>query len=333
MKTGVGGGGFAGMVILVFLLVTTACAETSSPATTTPTATRQLTPYWSPTPSNTLASKSIQINSPTPPPTPTPTPVTYQVTKGDTMLGIALRFGVSLEDLLAANPEVDPRFLSVGATLVIPLKVEETAVLITPTPPAVGLESPTCYETADTGAWCFLLVENTQSYALENISAWLNLYSSEGENIRGEMGITPLNLLPAEKSMPVAVFFAPPVPEDFSANGDRFTALAVSKKDERYLNVSVTVDQVEIGPTGLEGRIRGVIELPKKSPPANLLWLVAVAYDDDGKVAGLRKWEAAGNEDGDDAKYVLNSGESLPFEFVVYSLGPEIKRVEVLVEA
>lgn len=249
------------------------------------------------------------------------------------MLGIALRFGVSLEDLLAANPEVDPRFLSIDTNLIIPLKEEETLVVMTPTPPSVELKPPDCYRTADAGGWCFLLVKNTQPYALENISARISLYSADGEEIVGETGITPLNLLPAGESMPIAVFFWPPVLEGFSAYADRFTALAVPKKDERYLNVSVRVDQVEIDSKGLQAQIRGIIELPKKSSPADLLWLAGIAYDSAGHVVGLRKWEAPGNGDADNRGYALNNGESLPFDLEVYSLGPEIRHVEVIAEA
>jgi LysM repeat protein len=117
-------------VILLLILGTAACGQTSPTATPIPTPTRQLTPYWSPTPSQTLPLKSLQINTPSPPPSPTLTPITYKVVKGDTMLGIALRFGVSLEDLLAANPEVDPRFLSIDTNLIIPLKEEEILVVI-----------------------------------------------------------------------------------------------------------------------------------------------------------------------------------------------------------
>ena len=67
-----------------------------------------------------------RINTPTPefdptaPPLPTSTPFTYKVVSNDTLIGIAYRFGISLDTLLAANPEVDPRFLSVGADLIIP---------------------------------------------------------------------------------------------------------------------------------------------------------------------------------------------------------------------
>jgi LysM repeat protein len=54
---------------------------------------------------------------------PAQTPQTYVVATGDTMSKIANRFGVSLDDLIAANRETvpDPDKLGVGDILVIPL--------------------------------------------------------------------------------------------------------------------------------------------------------------------------------------------------------------------
>jgi LysM repeat protein len=54
---------------------------------------------------------------------PAPTPQTYVVATGDTMSNIASRFGVSLDDLIAANRETvpDPDKLDVGDILIIPL--------------------------------------------------------------------------------------------------------------------------------------------------------------------------------------------------------------------
>jgi hypothetical protein len=62
-------------------------------------------------------------------PTPTPVPTagepgvcgdTYTVVAGDTTFGIAEKCGVSADDIIAANPDIDPRSLSVGQVLILP---------------------------------------------------------------------------------------------------------------------------------------------------------------------------------------------------------------------
>ena len=44
----------------------------------------------------------------------------YRIQSGDTLSAIAKRFGVSLNQLLAANPTVNPRALQIGQKIVIP---------------------------------------------------------------------------------------------------------------------------------------------------------------------------------------------------------------------
>ncbi len=53
--------------------------------------------------------------------TPTPTgPITYVVEEGDSLASIADQFGVSIDQLIAANTLVDPNNIGVGSQLIIP---------------------------------------------------------------------------------------------------------------------------------------------------------------------------------------------------------------------
>jgi nucleoid-associated protein YgaU len=56
-----------------------------------------------------------------PTPTPEPTPILYRIKKGDTLLKIATANGITLEELLAANPSIkDPNKISEGQEITIP---------------------------------------------------------------------------------------------------------------------------------------------------------------------------------------------------------------------
>jgi LysM repeat protein len=57
----------------------------------------------------------------TPVPEPDPTSQSYRIRSGDTLLSIAQRFGLTLGQLMAANPSIsDPNRIRVGQVLVIP---------------------------------------------------------------------------------------------------------------------------------------------------------------------------------------------------------------------
>lgn len=74
---------------------------------------------------------------PTSEPTPEasqPTEQTYVVQAGDNLFRIALRFGVSLNELAAANNIANPRLIFVGQTLTIPGQLPTTEPPITPVP-------------------------------------------------------------------------------------------------------------------------------------------------------------------------------------------------------
>ncbi len=68
---------------------------------------------------------------------PSPTPATYTVQPGDTLYDIAVRLGVPLDALMAANRLIEPNALTVGQVLVIPSleDIAELQATVTPRPP------------------------------------------------------------------------------------------------------------------------------------------------------------------------------------------------------
>lgn len=81
--------------------------------------------WWIPVPyegrTRYVAWACVDWYSPEPPPRPRPQRRTYVVQAGDTMSGIARRFGVSLSDLAEANPQISNiNRISPGQVITIP---------------------------------------------------------------------------------------------------------------------------------------------------------------------------------------------------------------------
>src|SRR5215211_7252340 len=136
-------------------------------------------------------------------PLPTPTPFTYTVQRGDTISSIALKQNVSIDDLLAANPEISPNAMSVGQIINIPSHPENPSDEPTPTPAPFTIQQIDCYPTADYGMWCFVLAHNDFPDFVENVSAQVTLVGTEGTVLASQTALLPLNILPPNTSLPL----------------------------------------------------------------------------------------------------------------------------------
>jgi hypothetical protein len=324
------------ITLLIMLLMSavflSSCAQSAPEMDMTPTPTLldgTLRPYPSNTPSATPLPTDYLSPTPSPTITPTPTPIYYEVREGDDMYGIAYFYGISPQAIMTANPTVNPRLMGAGTRLLIPITpVPGLTATATPelsptaTPPYNVSGTPDCYPDAVGGLWCFLLLENRQGGALENVSAEVTLEA--GEEIRSKAAIMPLNLLPAGKALPLVVYFEGPIGEEYKVSAEVDFLLPVMPGDARYLDVELD-RSIDFSGDRRRADISGSAALHADGADAQYLWINATGYDDSGRVVAVRRWESP--------EGVLSAGDQIPFAFSLYSLAGEIDRVEILAEA
>ena len=156
----------------IVALLLTACAPPSTQPAPGP---REIIPYLT---STRAPVPSLEGLVPLTTPLPSPTPFTYTVQAGDSMSLIAEKFGVSLDDLQAANPEISSNAMSVGQVLHIPSNPDNPSGEPTPTPAPYVIQQIKCYPTANRGMWCFVLALNDSPDFMENLSAQVTLVDS-----------------------------------------------------------------------------------------------------------------------------------------------------------
>ncbi len=296
----------------LFALIFTACTSSGTAQSSTPSPTIPLIPYQTPTtPDATTPEQGTEL------PQSSPTPNLYTVVEGDTFFSIAATLGISLDALIAANPSVDARAISPGTQLLIPaVSAEGTPIsaLPTPTPVPVVVGNPNCYSTAAGELWCFLLVTNESAQTNENLAGFVHLLSADGEVLDTIEAVPPLNILSPGSSIPLVAYVHEPPDNWVSVTGQLLSAYFVPEGDATYLNIQLQETDVDISANGLSARVLGEVDIQN----AELIWVFAIAYDNNGEVVGVRRWESSGENE---------------FSFWVYSLGPRIADVQLLVEA
>jgi len=302
------------MAGFLLLLALTACGQKSTPAEQLGTAVTYHAPSATSSPTLIPALTGVIL--------PTPTPLVYTVVLGDTLDGIAQRYNVPLEALLAANPTVQPTALTVGMELVIPIGEAQPGEP-TPTPALLPVTQAHCWPELDSGLWCFALLQNDYAETVENLSAQFTLLDAGGAQLASQVAYGLLDILPAGKSMPLAVHFAAPQQTDVRPRLQVLTSIRLLPGDARYLPVALENTLVSVPADGRTAQVSGLATLSGEGT-ANTLWVLGTAYDAAGEVVGVRRW---------DSPSALGAEAPAAFNFQVSSVGPAIERVEFLAEA
>ncbi|MEE4195289.1 MAG: LysM domain-containing protein [Anaerolineae bacterium] len=313
-------------ILLFFAL--TACQTAGSEAAPIPTATRnlgELTPYTSKTP---VQATQVPEARATLTPAPTPTPQIHVVALDETLISIAYKYGITLEALQNANPEVNPWAIYVGDEIIIPyVEAGEEAdpnAAPAPDPEPVELSEAVCTPEASGGLWCLWTATNPEDGGTENILTEILL--NDGSKTLSKTVTAPVNISKAGERVPMGAFFTA---QELAGMADPITvqvsllqALPLSNTPGRYVPIILQDGLITIKNDRQSAVITGNLVV---SADASSVWVVAAAYADSGTLVGFLRWSQ---------ETALSAGTSLPLEMQVFALGDgKIASVELLLEA
>jgi LysM repeat protein len=312
-------------VQLLFLALATLPACASPAASPGADASPTLQPFIVPSATGRGGTATATI-APLPSPGPSPTPFVHIIQAKDTLLAIAVRYNLTLEQLEAANPGIDPRILSIGQALIIPSSEGgEEIVFPTSTPHPLNLSAPDCYRAVSGSLTCLITVRNDTSTPMEGLIALVSLVSPEGEALLTESAYSPLNVLPPEGTTVLAAYISAAAPQGARAVAALASSVPVGDPAGRYAGASLATIVEEPADDRLSWRVSGTARLDEEASGAGAqIGVVVLAFDAQDEIVGFTKWESAAG---------LVAGAEVAFEAMVYSLGPPIERVQALAEA
>lgn len=286
-----------------------------------------LTPYVTLTPAGLLALTETVTEVPTLEPTPSPTPFTHVLSSNETISSLALTYGLEVDEILAINPQVTPKALSVGTEILIPYintaaTGEDKTVSVISAPLALNLSEPDCTQTAEGGLWCVALVSNPLQENANGITVTFTLKNTAGETVSEQTVPSLLNLLAPGSQLPVAVYFSPDIPASYTMAAVLKTALPLDEADPGYAPLEIKVNSID--PLGQAARVSALIPLQAADSGISSIWVALIAYDASGQVVGVRRLEYAPLTEGEEGQAI---------KVYVYSNGKDIQQVDVLAEA
>src|SRR5512143_1576130 len=157
--------------------------------------------------------------APTNTPAPTPTPIVHIVQPGDTLLGIALQYNVTLEELYQVNGVLKPELLQIGQSIVIPVPGsvgrpagDNSGAVIAPTEPPlpVTVEHAARYRTPVGSVWVLGEVYNSTDQPIENVQVRVALLDAAGQELASDTPFLALEAVPPGGRAPFSVLFSAP---------------------------------------------------------------------------------------------------------------------------
>lgn len=249
--------------------------------------------------------------------TPTPTVQVHVVQKDELGSTIALRYGISLAQMQAANPGVDLNYLKEGSELYIPPRSETpSAELFTPTPVTLIYGEPHCYPTGQGNGWCLINVKNPQDRPVFYLTG--EFLVQNGDTVFSQKATGLADILPAGSEMPLIAYFDSPFAYPLQVRFSPVTAFQA--ESPRVQSLAAENIQVALEPNGLWADVKMTVHATAAAAqPA----VVLCAYAGETP-AGIRRIEL---------NQALAADGRVDFSDRVFTTGPRIDRVIVYAES
>lgn len=262
---------------------------------------------------------------PTPTFTPSPTPIIHAIQKGDTLLGIANRYGITVEALQEANGILDPRRLQLGQELIVPQDdsaFTEGPPTATPTPVAYAIENVGFYYTSLGSLWFLGEVYNTTAQPIEQVQVLVTLQKEDYTDLGRSSAFTVMDFIGPGSRSPFAVLFGNP-PEQF----DKYQVIALAGVTSTHLGKvyrDVSALHYYGEPQGDTLTVNGEIRNTGASD-AEAITVIATGYNNVDQVVAIRAADLPLSQ--------LKAGERAPFKMNLLSSGDPIVSYTVQVQA
>ncbi|MDW8065092.1 MAG: LysM domain-containing protein [Anaerolineae bacterium] len=232
----------------------------------------------------------VRVPTPTVVPTPTssPTPIIHVVQPGDTLYGIAIKYGVSVSALQEANGITDPSLLQIGQKLVVPAPGQRDALARppTPTPMPLLIQGFGCVVSALGSLSCTGEVVNPQPHPMWNVQVRIVLRDEAGQELSAGIAGTGLDVLTSGGRSPFALVFNT-IPAAYErADAQVVRAELTQEPGNRYGPVEVIradaqVEQVDFV---VRGQVRNA-----DAKPMRRINVVVAFYDGQDRLLGFRQ--------------------------------------------
>jgi LysM repeat protein len=220
-------------------------------------------------------------------PKPTATPVVYVIHEGDTLLAIAAQYGISLEAIRIANPQLRPELLQIGQQVVIPPPTEENrsaGFLPSPTPVPLVVTGEGWYTTPIGGLWFMGEVVNETGLAVENVRLGVTLYSQGGRVLAELDTWVAAEVVADGAASPFGLLFGP-LSERLATYETRLlSSEPVTRGGVWHPDLTISESNGEF--EGTVYRISGIVQNTGVAE-ATEVTLVATLYDHTGQITGF----------------------------------------------